>query len=108
MYKRQFQACDAPSIRKCLEAWRKRADDPSLPLEERQLILLSMVHPLWVRLEEALYRDAHTAESEEAFNRAVAVLEEVRDMDRASVCGRRAHQLREELRRARLAAARYD
>ena len=103
-----FQACDAPSIRKCLEAWRKRADDPSLPLEERQLILLSMVHPLWVRLEEALYRDAHTAESEEAFNRAVAVLEEVRDMDRASVCGRRAHQLREELRRARLAAARYD
>ena len=52
-----FQACDAPSIRKCLEAWRKRADDPSLPLEERQLILLSMVHPLWVRLEEALYRD---------------------------------------------------
>lgn len=103
-----FQACDAPSIRKCLEAWRKRADDPSLPVEERQLILLSMVHPLWVRLEEALYRDAHTAESEEAFNRAVAVLEEVRDMDRASVCGRRAHQLREELRRARLAAARYD
>ena len=56
----------------------------------------------------ALSRDAHTAESEEAFNRAVAVLEEVRDMDRASVCGRRAHQLREELRRARLAAARYD
>lgn len=52
-----------------LEAWRKRADDPSLPVEERQLILLSMVHPLWVRLEEALYRDAHTAESEEAFNR---------------------------------------
>ncbi|MBS5509257.1 MAG: hypothetical protein KHX31_11535 [Akkermansia sp.] len=103
-----FQACDSPSIRKCLKAWRKRADDPSLPVEERQLILLSMVHPLWVRLEEALYRDAHTAESEEAFNRAVAVLEEVRDMDRASVCGRRAHQLREELRRARLAAARYD
>lgn len=103
-----FQACDAPSIRKCLEAWRKRAQDSSLPVEERQLILLSMVHPLWVRLEGVLYRDGHNAESEEAFNRAVAVLEEVRDMDRSGVCGRRAHQLREELRKARLAAARYD
>lgn len=103
-----FRACDAPSIRKCLESWRARADDPSLPVEERQLILLSMVHPLLVRLEGALYRGAHKAESEEAFNRAIAVLEEVRDMDRSSVCGRRAHQLREELRRARLAAARYD
>lgn len=80
-------------------AWKRggRADDPPFPWKNA-LILLSMVHPLWVRLEEALYRDAHTAESEEAFNQAVAVLEEVRDMDRASVCGRRAHQLREELR----------
>lgn len=103
-----FQACDVPSIRKCLEAWRKKAADSSLPVEERQLILLSMVHPLWVRLEEALYQDAHNAESEEAFHQAVAVLEEVRDMDPASVCGRRAHQLREELRKARLAAARFD
>lgn len=103
-----FQACEVASIRKCLEAWRNKADDPSLPVEERQLILLSMVHPLWVRLEESLYRGAHTAESEEAFNRAIAVLEEVRDMDRSSVCGRRAHLLREELRKARLAAARYD
>ena len=81
-----FRACKASSIR----------------------ILLSMVHPLWVRLEEVLYREAHTPESEDAFNQAVAVLEEVRDMNRSSVCGRRAHQLREELRRARLAAARYD
>ena len=44
------------------------ADDPSLSVEERQLILLSMVHPLWVRLEEVLYREAHTPESEDAFN----------------------------------------
>lgn len=103
-----FQACETPAIRKCLERWRNRAADPSLSVEERQLILLSMVHPLWVRLEESLYRDGHNAESEEAFNRAISVLEEVRDMDRSSVCGRRAHQLREELRKARLAAARYD
>lgn len=103
-----FRASEAPAIRKCLETWRNRAADPSLAVEERQLLLLSMVHPLWVRLEESLYRDGHNAESEEAFNRAIAVLEEVRDMDRSSVCGRRAHQLREELRRARLAAARYD
>lgn len=103
-----FQACETPAIRKCLETWRNRAADPSLSVEERQLILLSMVHPLWVRLEESLYRDGHNAESEEAFNRAISVLEEVRDMDRSSVCGRRAHQLREELRKARLAAARYD
>ena len=103
-----FRACKASSIRTCLEAWRACADDPSLSVEERQLILLSMVHPLWVRLEEVLYREAHTPESEDAFNQAVAVLEEVRDMNRSSVCGRRAHQLREELRRARLAAARYD
>jgi len=103
-----FQAYEAPAIRKCLEAWRSKADDPSLSVEERQLILLSMVYPLWVRLEDVLYRGAHTPESEDAFNRAIAVLEEVRDMERSSVCGRRAHQLREELRRARLAAARYD
>lgn len=103
-----FQAHEAPAIRKCLEAWRTKADDPSLPVEERQLILLSMVYPLWVRLEDVLYRGTHTPESEDAFNRAIAVLEEVRDMERSSVCGRCAHQLREELRRARLAAARYD
>lgn len=103
-----FRASKASSIRTCLEAWRTCADDPSLSVEERQLILLSMVHPLWVRLEKVLYREAHTPESEDAFNQAVAVLEEVRDMNRSSVCGRRAHQLREELRRARLAAARYD
>ena len=92
-------------------AWKRGVParmTPSLSVEERQLILLSMVHPLWVRLEEVLYREAHTPESEDAFNQAVAVLEEVRDMNRSSVCGRRAHQLREELRRARLAAARYD
>lgn len=103
-----LNAGDPRSIRKCLDAWRARADDSSLPVHERQLILLSMVHPLWIRLEEALYQGAHSPESEEAFNRAIEVLEEVRDMDGASVCGRRAHQLREELRRARLAAARYD
>lgn len=103
-----FMAQDVPSLRKCLAAWRSKADDSSLSVADRQLILLSMVHPLWVRLEGVLYQGAHCAESEEAFNRAVAVLEEVRDMDRATVCGRRAHQLREELRKARLAAARYD
>ena len=101
-------ARDAFSIRDCLAAWRKKADDPALPVADRQLLLLAMVHPLWVRLEEVLYQGAHSAESEEAFNSAIAVLEEVRDMDRSSVCGRRAHQLREELRKARLAAARYD
>ena len=86
-----FRASKASSIRTCLEAWRACADDPRC-----------------TRLEKVLYREAHTPESEDAFNQAVAVLEEVRDMNRSSVCGRRAHQLREELRRARLAAARYD
>lgn len=108
LLRESFLAQDAPSIRKCLGAWRHKADDPSLPVADRQLFLLSMVHPLWIRLENVLYQGAHSAESEEAFNQAIAVLEEVRDMDRASICGRRAHQLREELRKARLAAARYD
>ena len=108
LLRESFLARDAFSIRDCLAAWRKKADDPALPVADRQLLLLAMVHPLWVRLEEVLYQGAHSAESEEAFNSAIAVLEEVRDMDRSSVCGRRAHQLREELRKARLAAARYD
>lgn len=108
LLRESLQAQDAGAIRKCLDAWRRIADDSSLPVHERQLILLSMVHPLMVRLEDALYRGAHSPESEEAFNLAIGVLEEVRDMDRTSVCGRRARQLREELRRARLAAARYD
>lgn len=64
-----FRACKASSIRTCLEAWRACADDPSLSVEERQLILLSMVHPLWVRLEEVLYLEAHTPESEEPSTR---------------------------------------
>ena len=108
LLRESFLARDASSIRDCLAAWRKKADDPALPVADRQLLLLAMVHPLWVRLEDVLYQGAHSAESEEAFNCAIAVLEEVRDMDRSSVCGRRAHQLREELRKARLAAARYD
>lgn len=103
-----FRAADAQSIRKCLHDWRVEVSDPAVSVEERQLILLSMVHPLWVRLESVTYHDGHTPDSEEAFNQAIAVLEEVRDMNPASVCGQRAHQLREELRKARLAAAKYD
>ena len=34
-----FRASKASSIRTCLEAWRACADDPSLSVEERQLIL---------------------------------------------------------------------
>lgn len=103
-----FRAQDALSIRRCLDEWRRKADSKETPLETRQMFLLAMVHPLWIRLENVLYQGAHGPGSEEAFNKAIEVLDEVRDMDASTVCGRRAHQLREDLRRARLAAARHD
>lgn len=47
---------------------------PRFPVADRQLLLLAMVHPLWVRLEDVLYQGAHSAESEEAFNCALPCL----------------------------------
>lgn len=108
LMRQSFLAHDPRALRECIASWLSWVEDASTPVAERQLILLSMVHPLWVRLEKVLYQDVHNQESEEAFTQAIAVLEEVRDLDPSSVCGRRAHQLREELRKARLAAARYD
>ena len=74
---------------------------PRYPVAERQLILLAVVHPLWVRLEERpVPGGPQRRKARRPSTSAVAVLEEVRDMDRSSVCGRRAHQLREELRKS--------
>lgn len=108
LMRQSFLAHDPRALRECIVSWLSKVEEARTPVAERQLILLAVVHPLWVRLEKVLYQDAHNQESEEAFTQAIAVLGEVRDLDPSSVCGRRAHQLREELRKARLAAARYD
>lgn len=79
-----------------------------LTVERKQFVLLSYVYPLYVRKTSALYKGVNNGELEDAFNRSVEILEQVRDLDPTTSWGRRAHELREELRKARLAAAKYD
>ncbi len=110
LIEKSIHANDEQNIRECLAAWQKRCDDESRAKDMRQYELLTMVHPLWVRLEALYYRQsgAHCGKSEEAFNKAVETLEYARDLDNASDYGRHAHGLREELRKARLQAKKYD
>lgn len=74
----------------------------------KQHLLLTFVYPLYVNKAFRLYQGANNGELEEAFNQSIDILEQVRDMDRDSKWGRQAHAIREELRKARLAAAKYD
>lgn len=76
--------------------------------ERRQFILLTYVYPLYVHKTYLMHDGSINAKLEDAFNKSVALLEQVRDMDRNSIWGKKAHNLREELRKARLAAAKYD
>lgn len=83
-------------------------DHPAIPPALRQHVTLTILYPLALRRYALAYNGAHTPESEALFLRAVGILEHARDMDPTSETGRKAHQLREELRRARLQAARMD
>ncbi len=87
---------------------RRYLQTPQVTAAERQRLTLEVLYPLALRRYAKAYRGAHTPESEALFLRAVAILEEARDIDPASEAGKRAHEWREELRRARLRAARYD
>ncbi len=110
LIEKSINAADERAITECLAAWQKRCDDESRAIDMRQYELLTMVHPLWVRLEALYYRQsgAHDGKSEDAFNKAVETLERARDLDNGSDYGRHAHGLREELRKARLQAKKYD
>lgn len=91
-----------------IERLEKLAYRENLTGERRQFILLTYIYPLYVHKTFLLYDGATNAELEQAFNKSVELLEQVRDMDRNSNWGKKAHNLREELRKARLAAAKYD
>ena len=85
-------------------------DERTLETSTRQCVLAAYVFPLYVKKCAALYeRDqVNTPELEEAFNRSIETIEKARDLDRDSWWGRMAHQVREELRKKRLEAARFD
>lgn len=84
------------------------AREPGLSPETRQFVLLACAYPCYVRKAYMLYDGTNNGELEEAFNRSVEVLERVRDMGKETRWGRQAHAVREELRKARLDAAKYD
>lgn len=101
-------AADAPTIRTLEKELRAALAVEGVPAAVRQHVALTTLYPLALRRYAQAYHGAHTPESEALFLRAVGILEEARDMNPASDAGRRAHQMREELRRARLQAARLD
>lgn len=83
--------------------------DSSMRGETRQFILLNGRYPLLVKKARLLHDGGgETMEAEEAFDLSVKTLEQVRNMDSTSYWGREAHRIREDLRRARLSAARFD
>lgn len=93
-----------------LKSFQDFLDEKELNIPTRQCVLLGYVYPLLVNRSKELFQKTGTnsPELEETFNDSVHVLEEVRDLDPQSYWGRMAHEIREELRKARLAAARYD
>ncbi len=103
-----FDAHQPDEILHCIDLWRQKIDDPCTSMEDKQRFLLAFIHPLWIRLEAFHYNGGHVPASEEAFSQAIKTLEEARDIDTSSPLGKRADYLREELRKARLSAAKYD
>lgn len=99
---------NAATVAKLEEDMRHYLQRPDTVPADRQRLTLDVLYPLALRRYALSYDGAHTPESEALFLRAVDLLEEARDMDRDSETGKRAHEMREELRRARLRAARYD
>lgn len=99
---------DAAAVTQLEEDLQRYLQRPEIALADRQRLTLDILYPLALRRYALAYDGAHTPESEALFLRAIDLLEEARDMDRESEAGRRAHEMREELRRARLRAARYD
>ncbi len=75
---------------------------------QEQYIRLQFLYPLLLIKYTKIYQGAHTRASEEQFIQAVEELEHARDIDPYSSYGRRAYELRENLRRARLNAKVYD
>lgn len=76
--------------------------------ELKQYLLLYAAYPMQMHLYALTYNGGHTPESECLFLKAIAFLEEARDINPRSTQGRKAHKLREELRTARLQAAKLD
>lgn len=99
---------DADAIAQLEDDMRRYLQRPGASPADRQRLTLDVLYPLALRRYALACQGAHTPESEALFLRAVDLLEEARDMDCDSETGRRAHEMREELRRARLKAARYD
>lgn len=102
------QTADAAAITTLEGHLREALGKDTVAKGVRQHITLAVLYPLALRRYVLAYHGAHTPESEALFLRAIGILEEARDIDPATADGRQAHQLREELRRARLQAARQD
>lgn len=76
--------------------------------ELKQTLLLHAVYPMQMHLYALAYNGGHTPESEQLFLKAIDFLEKARDINPKNTQGRKAHKMREELRTARLRAAKLD
>lgn len=99
---------DASAIKSFLEETRELISEEATETSLRQSLLLRVVYPMQLRLYILAYDGAHTPESERHFLEAIATLEQIRDIDPRTESGREAHRLREEMRRERLRASKYD
>jgi hypothetical protein len=95
----------------CLEALAQMeefAESDELDVHTRQCVLLTGLYPLLVKAQQVSWDGVNTPENERFFNLSIETLEKARDLDKNSYWGREAHRLREELRRERLNAAKFD
>ncbi len=81
-----------------------------LSVSLRQFIALNCLYPALLQKMCVLYaaNGSHSPQSEQIFLQSVTALEKARDLDPLSPTGRRAHELREQLRAARLRSKRFD
>ncbi len=84
------------------------AGSEMLTVEQRQYIALRCLYPALMNCYAREYQGAHTPKTERLFLQAIAALELARDIDPRTSLGRRAHEMREKLRSARLQAKKLD
>lgn len=89
------------TLEKCLSTCRALMAHPLATPADKQRLGFECLYPLLLRQYTNMYNGAHTPASEARFLEAIAALETARDIDRNSPTGRKAHDERERLRKAR-------
>lgn len=97
-----------PALEGMIEETQKYISSENPQTELKQTLLLHAIYPMQMHIYALTYNGGHTPESEQSFLKAIAFLEEARDLNPKSSQGKTAHKLREEMRAARLRAAKLD